>query len=429
MDNKDGRQGVQGEQGEACGDGDSGPSRSLDPPPRNPAPLDAVDLVAWLAIGRTRIGDGHRILQAIQACGGPKAVLEASHKDLAALGFSQHAIKRIKGVSWSDAEEDRELLSRIGVRIVPVGDDAYPLRLAAIARPPPLLYCRGDIGLLEVPQVAMVGARSATAAGKRRAFDFAQEISRTGLAITSGLARGIDTAAHRGALAAEGASLAVIATGSDGCYPPANRDLAQDLARTGLVVSEFPPGTMPLATNFPRRNRIISGLALGTLVIEASVRSGSLITARLAVEEGREVFAIPGSIDNPLSRGCHALIRNGAKLVESVEDVIEELLPLIAWPSRAASMGDSRGEARFESEGDASLESPTKEAPIPGEPAPPSDPLRMLVSEAIGYDPATLDQMVSRTGIAAGPLSALLLELELEGKVDALPGGRFVRAG
>ncbi|WP_081759266.1 DNA-processing protein DprA [Thioalkalivibrio sp. HK1] len=417
---------------------DSGSLGSLDPPPKNPASLEATDLVAWLAIGRTQIGNGHRILKAVRVCGGPKAVLDASPKDLASLGFSQRAIKRIKGVRWADAEEDRERLARIGVRIVPMGDDAYPLRLAAIARPPPLLYCLGDIGLLEVPQVAMVGARSATAAGKRRAFDFAQEISRAGLAITSGLARGIDTAAHRGALAAEGASLAVIATGSDGCYPPSNRDLAQELAQKGLVVSEFPPGTVPLATNFPRRNRIISGLALGTLVVEASVRSGSLITARLAVEEGREVFAIPGSIDNPLSRGCHALIRNGAKLVESVEDVIEEILPSIAWPSRLAPMGESRGEPGSEpglesekgpSAIESSLESSKREAAKSGKTSPPSDPSMMLVLEAIGYDPATLDQVVSRTGIAAGPLSALLLELELAGKVDALPGGRFVRAG
>ncbi len=418
--------------GKAFDDDDPGPARSLDSPPKPPkpkdtTPIDAADLLAWLVIGRTGIGNGHKILRAVRACGGPKGVLEASESALGALGFSRRTIRRIKSGSWSAAEEDRDLLARIGARIVPVGDGAYPSLLAAVARPPPVLYCRGDIGLLEAPQVAMVGARSATAAGMRRAFDFAQEISRAGLAITSGLARGIDTAAHRGALAAAGASLAVIATGPDGYYPSANRELADDLAQAGLVVGEFPPGTMPIAANFPRRNRIISGLALGTLVIEASLRSGSLITARLAVEEGREVFAIPGSIDNPLARGCHALIRDGAKLVESVEDVVEELRPASVWPSRLAPKGEAFDEPRFESRENSSLECPAREAQPPTQKTVEPDPSRALVLKSIGYDPATLDQIVSRTGLAAGAVAALLLALELEGKVDALPGGRFVR--
>lgn len=298
--------------------------------------------------------------------------------------------------------------------IVTLGDAAYPPALLATEDPPLMLYLLGAPQFTGAgaqpfaPQrcLAMVGSRNPTAQGAENARQFARALRGAGLCIVSGLALGIDAAAHEGALAdapdpaapATIATIAVVGTGLDRVYPSANRELAHRIARHGLLVSEYPLGTPPLAGNFPKRNRIIAGLSLGTLVVEAAPASGSLITARLAAEQGREVFAIPGSIHAPQSRGCHALIRQGAKLVESAQDVLEELrLP---------------------------------PAPADGAPAaePPAQEHQGLL-DALGFDPLGLDALVARTGLDAATLQVRLLELELEGQVARLPGGLFQRLG
>ena len=273
-----------------------------------------------------------------------------------------------------------------------------------------MLYCRGDLDILDRAQLAVVGARAATRGGRERARALARELAACGLVVTSGLARGIDAAAHRGALDAGAPSVAVLATGPDRIYPCSNVGLAEELLDAGAVVTERAPGTLPLAANFPRRNRLISGLSLGVLVVEASLRSGSLITARLAADEGREVFAVPGSVDSPLSRGCHALIRDGAKLVESAVDVIEEFVhhcELQAPPTppelvAADASGDVGGRLGRQARS---------------------------VLDAVGHDPVTIDQLVDHTGLTPDRLSSILLPLELDGLLDALPGSRYVRAG
>ena len=374
-----------------------------------PSPLAESDVRCWLAVGRAGACNGHAVLRALEAFGSIGGLFEAGARELAALGFSRSAIARTRAVDWNAVGRDRDVLDRIGAGIVPIGTERYPARLAAIASPPPVLYCRGNPEFLGRPQLAIVGARTATRGGRERARAFARALAECGLVVTSGLARGIDADAHRGALDAGAPSVAILATGLDRIYPRSNAGLAGELIETGAVITERAPGTPPLPENFPRRNRLISGLCLGVLVVEASLRSGSLITARLAADEGREVFAIPGSVDNPLSRGCHALIRDGAKLVESVVDVIEELAHLGGLqgppaPSEPAASDDSAG-----ADGES------------GEPA-------RCVLEAVGHDPVTLDQLVEHTGLTPDRLSSILLPLELDGRLDALPGGRYVRA-
>ena len=316
------------------------------------------------------------------------------------------AVERIRGVEWDAVRRDRECLERIGARIVPIGTRGYPARLAAIASPPPVLYCRGEPETLVDVQLAIVGSRGATRGGCVRARMLARALAEHGLVVTSGLARGIDTAAHRGALDAGARSVAVLATGLDQVYPRSNAGLAGELVETGALVTERAPFTPPKPASFPRRNRVISGLSVGVLVVEASVRSGSLITARFAADEGRDVFAVPGSVDNVLSRGCHALIRDGAKLVESAADVLEEFAHL--------------GELRV---------SPDGAGPEPSDIGATGDldgPARAAV-DAIGYDPVTLDDLVERTGLTAERLASILLTLELDGRIEVLPGGRWVR--
>lgn len=292
-----------------------------------------------------------------------------------------------------------------GRGILALCDPAYPRLLRTLADPPPLLYYLGDPEVLCQVQMAVVGSRNPTPGGRETATAFSRYLARNGLVITSGLARGIDTAAHRGAIAAAGYTVAVLGTGVDRVYPAENRGLARRVAQTGVVVSEFPLGTPARAAHFPRRNRIISGLAVGTLVVEAASRSGSLITARLAAEQGREVFAIPGSIHNPMARGCHELIRQGAKLVETAAHILEELPPLMdaAAPSGRAGAVPSGAVPEGLAE----------------------DYIALL--EAMGYDPVSVDQLVERTGLTANVLSSMLLLLELEGHIGPLAGGLYAR--
>lgn len=279
-------------------------------------------------------------------------------------------------------------------RIVTLGDALYPAALLHTADPPLLLFLHGRADRLARDALAIVGSRNPTPQGRDNARAFAAHFSRAGWCVVSGLAAGIDGAAHDGALDGDGGTVAVLGTGIDRVYPARHRALTHRIAREGLLVSEFPLGTPPLPPNFPQRNRVIAALARGTLVVEAALQSGSLITARLAAESGREVFAIPGSIHSPLSRGCHALIKQGAKLVETADDVLAEL----GAPRPAPATTDV--------------------APATGD-----DPLL----DALGHDPATLDALCARTGWSAAVLAARLLELELDGHVQRLPGGLYQR--
>ncbi len=313
----------------------------------------------------------------------------------------------LRDPDWRGAEADMRWLEQPRNHLLSISDPAYPSRLRALTNPPSALFLHGDPELLDLPQIAIVGSRNPSTGGRRDAHDFAAHLAQAGLVVDSGLASGIDAAAHRGALDADGLTLAVTGTGLDRVYPAHNRALAHELAMNGLLVSEFPTGTPPLPGNFPRRNRILAGLAFGTLVVEAALQSGSLITARLAADAGREVFAIPGSIHNPLSRGCHALIRDGAKLVETAEHILEELAPLL---DRAAlGPHESRRAAP-----------PQPEA---------MDRQHHELLEAMGFDPVTTDDLVARTGFPAAEVSSILLLLELQGHVSSEPGGLFTRLG
>jgi DNA processing protein len=293
---------------------------------------------------------------------------------------------------------------------IPLDSPDYPPLLAEVSDAPIGLFVRGDAAALSLPQLAIVGSRNPTAGGCDNATSFAAHLARCGLAITSGMAIGIDAAAHQGALATEGGvTIAVCGTGLDIDYPSANGALAERIAGRGALVSEFPLGTPALPTNFPRRNRIISGLSLGTLVVEAAVRSGSLITARLAAEQGREVFAIPGSIHNPLARGCHQLIRQGAKLVETGDDIFAELRALAGALAPAPQ---------------AAAPKPPGSAAAAGAVL---DKAYEILLDALGFEPAGVDVLVERTGFAADEVASMLLILELDGKLESRPGGRYVR--
>jgi DNA processing protein len=289
---------------------------------------------------------------------------------------------------WLVAAPDRGWIS--------LGDARYPEPLLQTGDPPLLLYLQGRVELLRSRCIAIVGSRNPTAQGADNARAFAEHLGRAGFTVVSGLALGIDGAAHTGALASGSGTIAVVGTGLDRVYPRAHRDLAHRIAETGLLVSEFPLGTPPLGVNFPQRNRIIAGLSLGTLVVEAALESGSLITAAQAVDAGREVFAIPGSIHSPQSRGCHALIKQGAKLVETANDVIDELAAHAA-------------------------------APAPSLPTAAPEGTHDALLDAMGYEPASLDLLQARTGLPTADLNARLLTLELDGLVARLPGGRYQR--
>jgi DNA processing protein len=303
-------------------------------------------------------------------------------------------------------ERDLRWLDAPGRSLIALNDPRYPAQLAAVPGCPPALFVEGDPALLSRPQVAIVGSRAATAAGRETAFDFAARLAAHGFAITSGLAAGIDAAAHRGALEAGGATIAVCGTGLDRVYPPEHRELAGRIAASGVLVSEFPTGTAPHAHNFPRRNRLMSGLSRGVLVIEAAARSGSLITARLAGEQGREVMALPGSIHNPLARGCHRLIKDGAALIESVDDVLAAL----GFSGLASCAKPAVGMSNVAEMENGVLDSDAE-----------------MLLNALGFEPADLDRLVERTGLAAQSVISKLQLLELEGRVESLAGGRYSR--
>jgi len=298
---------------------------------------------------------------------------------------------------------------RLGIGIIPAADGRYPEALRHIHDAPLVLYVRGDPGLLVRDQIGIVGSRHATRAGLDHARAFARELSGRNLLVTSGLALGVDGAAHAGALDSGSATVAVIGCGLDRVYPSQHRPLAERVAAQGLLVSEYPPGTPARAAHFPQRNRIISGLSRGVLVVEAGLKSGSLITARLALEQGREVFAIPGSVHNPVARGCHQLIRQGATLVETVDDVLMELG---TWWSQQDTVGSSQQRSE---------EAGPDAAPVAG-----LDSREIAVFQALGYDPQSTDALSLATGLPADQLMQSLLLLELQGLVSSAPGG-FLR--
>ena len=348
------------------------------------------------------------LIRLLTAFGSPEAVLASGRGALSAHLAPAQCDALLAGPDAAELDAGLAWLDQPGNSLMTLADADYPKTLLEIADPPVMLYCKGRRELLAQPALGIVGSRNATPQGVRDAEAFAHALSDAGLTIVSGLALGIDAAAHRGGLAGAGSSVAIIGTGLDRIYPAKNKVLAHQLAENGLIVSEFPLGTPPLPGHFPRRNRLISGVSRGVLVVEAAPGSGSLITAKVASEQGREVFAIPGSIHSPLARGCHALIKQGAKLVESAADVLDEL----AWQQRLAP--PEQRQDRPQSECHAA-------SPLQVLPEHRSDP----VLDALDAAPTTLDTLAQRTGLTLDALSAKLLALELEGHVASLPGGRY----
>jgi DNA processing protein len=304
----------------------------------------------------------------------------------------------------TDEQTESRWASKPSQHIIDQQSDDFPGLLRQISNPPERLFVAGNLDALHLPALAIVGSRNPTRQGRQNAYEFAKHLGRSGFCIVSGLATGIDTAAHEGALDGGAMTVAFLGHGIDRVYPAANEGLAKRIIANGAVCSEFPLGSDPRREHFPQRNRLISGLSLGTLVVEAAKRSGCLISARLASEQGREIFAIPGSIHNPMSRGCHQLIRQGAKLVESAADIVSELGPLVehlmqAPEEPASSKQDSR-------KPDADYE---------------------ILIQAMGFDPATVDELADRSGLTIDHVSSMLLILELEGIIEAQAGGRYSR--
>jgi DNA processing protein len=366
-----------------------------------PASTPAFVPADWIRLEQTPGVGGATVRKLLAEFGSPQHIFNAGYRALRTHLAAAPARALCEPPSEPIVRQlglTMEWLDRPGNHLLSLLDAAYPPALSHIPDPPPLLYLKGRPELLAGPALAVVGSRNATLQGKANAEVFSQALSCAGLTIVSGLALGIDAAAHEGALAGVGSTVAVIGTGADTVYPARNHALAHRIAAEGCIVSEYALGTPPLSANFPRRNRIISGLAAGVLVVEAAAQSGSLITAQLAASQGREVFAIPGSIHSALAKGCHQLIKEGAKLVESAADVLEELRmsPLAAMAPAAAPAQGASAAAR-------------------------------AVLPAMGHDPVDADTLALACGKAPGELSVALLELELAGQVERLPGGLFQR--
>ena len=353
-------------------------------------------LASWLKLSLTPGLGASTVRSLLAQFGLPDAVLARKRAELAPL-IPAAALDALESQRVTDmVARALEWASGTDHWIVTLADQTYPRALLEIPDPPPLLYAHGNVALLQHPALAVVGSRNASAQGESNAAQFARALSNAGLTIVSGLALGIDAAAHRGGLAGASSTIAVLGTGIDIVYPTRNAELAVEISRKGLLLSEFALGTAAAAHNFPRRNRLISGLGRGCLVVEAALASGSLITARSAADQGRDVFAIPGSIHSPLSKGCHALIKSGAKLVESADDVLAEL-------------------GGFRPSGYASTSQGAPQAAASG------------LLAIMGHDPVDVDSLCERAGLSAEQVAAELLRLELDGRVAALPGGLYQR--
>ncbi len=373
---------------------------------------------AWLTLLRAPGLGPAALRKQIAQQGNAKAVLDHLRSGKHGLELGDEARSWLSAPDSGIIDSDLAWLAQPRHHLIGWDDEDYPSLLREVPGAPAALFVDGDPSLLWMPQIAIVGSRSASAAGLAITRRFARALAQAGFVITSGMADGIDAAAHLAALDVNCPTLAVLGTGPDLVYPRKHRALAADIAASGALISEFAPGTPGKAEHFPRRNRIISGLALGTLVVEASLKSGSLITARYATEQGREVFAIPGSINSPLARGCHQLIRDGARLTETVDEIIGELSGL------AAALGDHLRLRLHAAEGSGP---PLKPGPAPGQVPAQRDADYLGLLDALGYEEVDLDTLAERTGLNAGALSSMLLLLELEGEVSSARGGKYQR--
>ena len=365
------------------------------------------DVRPWLALNQTQGLGNAALCQLLTKFGSPEAIYSTSISQLREIVDEGTARKITQGIDADVIAPTLDWLQKDNAHIVTLADSEYPQKLLEISNPPAVLYAIGNLHWLNHPSIAMVGSRSATPQGEKNAEEFAQSLCNLGLCVVSGMALGIDGAAHRGALKANGATIAVVGTGLDIVYPARHRDLAHKIAERGLIISEFPLGTPSKAQNFPRRNRLISGLSLGCLVVEANINSGSLITARLATEQGREVFAIPGSIHSPVAKGCHLLIKQGAKLVESTQDILEEikhLLP-VAKQTTHSPTGLMTHLGANETNGSEAN----------------------TVLALMGYDAINFDNLQQLSALTTDSLSAMLMMLELDGKITVLQGNQYQR--
>lgn len=363
-----------------------------------PLPQDGLDPIAWLSLDLIPEVGRDSVFALLNAFKSPRAVLSQTESSLSRVVGPARARAVLQGPEEARVAEALSWLEHPQHHLLTLADADYPSALMQISNPPVMLYLKGLRELLGANCVAVVGSRNATPGGLQNAEQFSRALSDGGLTVVSGLAMGIDAAAHRGGLAGRSSTIAVVGTGLDRIYPARNKTLAQQIADEGLIISEFSLGTPALAANFPRRNRIISGLSKGVLVVEAALASGSLITARQAGDQGREVFAIPGSIHSPLAKGAHQLIKQGAKLVDDANDIFLDL----GW-------GQSRS-------------TPT---PVQGELAVEDDAAPLLL--ALGFDPVSIDEISNRTTLSASSLVAQLMELEINGRVAQLPGGKYQR--
>lgn len=354
----------------------------------------------WLALLRAPHVGPATFRTLLQEFAEPAAVFGLRSGALEQAGLKPETIDYLRDPDWERVDADLAWLESASASVVTFEDAVYPALLREIPDPPPLLFVLGDVEVLGRKQLALVGSRNPTPAGRETARDFARHLAANGLVITSGLALGIDGASHEGALDGGGLTVAVVGTGLDRVYPARHRELAHRIAQNGALVSEFPLGTPPAAGNFPRRNRLISGLSMGVLVVEAALQSGSLITARLAAEQGREVFAVPGSIHNPQARGCNALIRQGAKLVETARHIFEEL-------------------------GGFAAPAPGEPAAPDGVPTPELDAEYRRVLESVGHEPTPVDAVVKRSGLTADAVCSMLLVLELQGLIASTSSGHY----
>ncbi len=352
----------------------------------------------WLALARIS-GVGSRTFLKILSTHTPEAIFNESNQALRALGLKESIINALQKPAWNLVEQDLRWLELENNHLICYSNPEYPPQLKQIFDPPPLIFVRGNPKLLTTAQIAIVGSRNPSLLGKQTAFEFAYNLALQGFSISSGLALGIDAEGHKGALQATGNTIAVAGTGLDRVYPATHKALATEIVNKGVIISEFFPGTNAMAGNFPRRNRIISGLCQGLLVVEAAKKSGSLITARMALEQNREVFAIPGAINQPLARGCNALIREGAKLVETTADILQEL-------------GQYNQQHSFETPIKAHSE---------------LDLAQQKLLNLILFSPTSVDTLVEATGYSVDVISSMLLLLELQGYLSAAPGGGYLR--
>ena len=387
---------------------------------------------AWLQLAFTPYIGVESFLVLLQQFGSAQVALNAPADKIAALVRHKQAAESWRNadkraLAQQSAEAALQWEMQDGCRLLLLQDDDFPEMLTQGITPPPVLFLRGNAELLHIPSAAIVGSRHATPQAMRIAKDFGRALSEKGIPVVSGMASGIDTAAHQGALQADGGTIAVWGTGIDRIYPPSNKNLAYEIAEKGLIVSEFPLDTRPFAGNFPRRNRLIAALSQLTLVVEAALESGSLITAKLAAEMGREVMAVPGSIDNPHSKGCHKLIKDGAKLTECLDDILNEC-PGLLQNTGASSYSINKGmpEKRITAVQTAYAPPPSPEGKMPSEGAA-CGTAHGSILDKMGFDPVHPDVLAGQLAMPAADLYAALLELELDGSVAAMPGGRYQR--